>query len=201
MHAPRDPRPRSIASPSEFSGLADHGSKRPLCQLRRSNADDCAARTIQKTRTTPTEVTVFYPYHPLHDRRLEVYSTIRDSSIFVVTIGRGRRLQIPAWMTSPEAALFQIVGRAVVAAGALLMLCDLIDAIALPISEPGMNDRRCESNQTRTRGQDRARANPTSTNPLDAPSAAHRDGEGNRRGGKRGQRRRDGRRVRRGGRR
>ena len=53
----------------------------------------------------PSTVTVHYPFHPLHDRRLEVLAWPRQAhNAVTVKHPDGQSLKIPLWMLQPEAA-------------------------------------------------------------------------------------------------
>lgn len=52
-------------------------------------------------------VTVHYPFHPWHGRELEARCVPRDPQEPLVAVDpRGGHLEIPRWMTSPEAAQY-----------------------------------------------------------------------------------------------
>ena len=76
---------------------------------------------------------VFYPFHPLHGASLQLIRRPRrgDGAITVLDTN-GRRLKIPTWMLSAEAADARIAEQAYLSKHALQSLADLL-AIRLPI--------------------------------------------------------------------
>ncbi|MGC1951638.1 MAG: hypothetical protein WA970_03455, partial [Gammaproteobacteria bacterium] len=62
----------------------------------------------------PSTVTVRYPFHPLHNRCLDVVAWPRQATRAVsVRHPDGKTLKIPLWMLQPDAAgavLLQMVG-------------------------------------------------------------------------------------------
>ena len=74
-----------------------------------------------------TEVQVFYPFHPLHGATVQIVRRPERGEGAVSVIDRaGRRLKIPVWMLSPEAAGIMISERVHLSKEALLSLTSLL---------------------------------------------------------------------------
>ncbi len=57
--------------------------------------------------------TVYYPFHPLQGRELNVTSRPRNPELPVTVVDEtGEGLRIPAWMVAPEAAHYQLAEQA-----------------------------------------------------------------------------------------
>jgi hypothetical protein len=86
-----------------------------------------------------THVQVLYPFHPLHGRSLQLIRRAKrgDAVVTVLDIN-GRRLKIPTWMLSAEAAEARIAQQANLSKDALQRLADLL-AMGLP-SEDNNHD-------------------------------------------------------------
>ena len=74
-----------------------------------------------------TEVTVFYPFHPLRGSTLQIQRRPKraDGAVSVVDSG-GKRLKIPMWMLSPDSAEIRISDQVVLSKEALLSLSSLL---------------------------------------------------------------------------
>ena len=60
----------------------------------------------------PSTSTVHYPFHPLHNRSLDVIACPhRATGAVTVRHPDGKTLKIPLWMLQPEAAQFQLSER------------------------------------------------------------------------------------------
>ena len=90
----------------------------------------CAGESIV-THNTPsadaTHVRVFYPFHPLHGYSLRVLRRPKrgDGAVSVID-AVGKRLKIPVWMLSPEAAHCKISTQADLSRESLLSLASLL---------------------------------------------------------------------------
>ena len=74
-----------------------------------------------------TEVQVFYPFHPLHSATVQILRRPERGDGAVSVIDRaGKRLKIPVWMLSPEAAGIMISERVHLSKEALLSLTSLL---------------------------------------------------------------------------
>ncbi len=75
----------------------------------------------------PSTVTVYYPFHPLAIRRLEVITWPRRQST-AVTIQHpdGTAAKIPLWMVQPEAARFQVGGQIGISTAPLMAVINLL---------------------------------------------------------------------------
>ena len=62
----------------------------------------------------PTEVTIYYRFHPLRTHSLPVVRLyeLHDEAYYVVRRADDRPLAVPVWMTRPEAAYAKIVSTA-----------------------------------------------------------------------------------------
>ena len=59
----------------------------------------------------PSTVTVYYPFHPLHNRCLEVVAWPRQvTQAITVRHPDGNTLKVPRWMLQPDAARFRLSG-------------------------------------------------------------------------------------------
>jgi hypothetical protein len=92
-----------------------------------SAGGDDGTHTLNTLSADATRVHVFYPFHPLHGLSLRVVRRPRreDGAVCVIDPTE-RRLKIPVWMVSPEAADLHIVPRAHVSQDALLRLISLL---------------------------------------------------------------------------
>ena len=92
--------------------------------------------------TVVSTVVVFYPFHPLHGRTLDVACAPRDGDGAVTVIDvTGLRLKIPSWMLSPTAAEHRLSERAEVGSRALLCLARLVAPLrALTLDPPPSGD-------------------------------------------------------------
>ena len=82
-----------------------------------------------------TNVEVLYPFHPLHGAILQlIRRPKRGDGAVTVLDDNGRRLKIPTWMLSAEAADAGIAEQAYLSKHALQSLADLL-AIRLPAEE------------------------------------------------------------------
>ena len=74
-----------------------------------------------------TNVQVFYPFHPLHGASLQlIRRPKRGDGAITVLDTHGRRLKIPTWMLSAEAADTGIAEQAYLSKHALQSLADLL---------------------------------------------------------------------------
>ena len=81
-----------------------------------------------------THVQVLYPFHPLHGTSLQLIRAKRGDGAVTVLDPNGRRLKIPTWMLSAEAADVRIAEQAYLSKHALQSLADLL-AIRLPTED------------------------------------------------------------------
>ncbi len=82
-----------------------------------------------------TSAQVFYPFHPLHGASLQlIRRPKRGDGAVTVLDSNGRRLKIPTWMLSAEAADTTIAEQAYLSKHALQSLADLL-AIRLPTED------------------------------------------------------------------
>ena len=82
-----------------------------------------------------THVQVLYPFHPLHGTSLQlIRRPKRGDGAVTVLDPNSRRLKIPTWMLSAEAADVRIAEQAYLSKQALQSLADLL-AIRLPIED------------------------------------------------------------------
>jgi len=80
-------------------------------------------------------VRVLYPFHPLHGTSLQLIRRPKHEAGAVTVLDpNGRRLKIPTWMLSAEAADARIVEQAYLSKHALQSLADLM-AIRLPAED------------------------------------------------------------------
>ena len=78
-----------------------------------------------------SEVTVYYTFHPLHDRTLRTICRPRDLAVSVTVMDdAGHRLKIPAWMLSPEATHYQLSDQPIFAVSALQALLGLMEDVS-----------------------------------------------------------------------
>lgn len=88
-------------------------------------------------------VFVCYPFHPLHGCELPVFVASRSTDGAVtVQDASGRRLKIPKWMVTADAAQCELSARATVDARSLLLLVELIELHGDTL--PGMEVRSQE---------------------------------------------------------
>ena len=70
---------------------------------------------------------MYYPFHPLYGREVEVSCrTRRQHDPVTVIAPDGVQLKIPAWMLLPEAARYDLSNQAAISGSAWLRLCDLL---------------------------------------------------------------------------
>jgi len=83
------------------------------------------------------KVTVYYPFHPLHLRQLDLAGKARlgDGAVTVVDPS-GMRLKIPLWMTTRQAGGYEVSPEPEISARALLELTVLL-ALAEEDPAPG----------------------------------------------------------------
>jgi len=80
-------------------------------------------------------VQVLYPFHPLHGTSLQlIRRPKREDGAVTVLDPNGRRLKIPTWMLSAEAADVRIAQQAFLSKHALQSLVDLL-AVRLPTED------------------------------------------------------------------
>ena len=83
----------------------------------------------QPINTMPSTVTVHYPFHPLHNRRLDVVTWPRQThNPVTVQHPDGQSLKIPLWMLQPDAADFRLREQVELPASVLLALVDMLHA-------------------------------------------------------------------------
>ena len=76
-------------------------------------------------------MTVHYPFHPLHNRRLDVVIWPRQPhNAVTVKHPDGQSLKIPLWMLQPDAADFRLREQVELPASILLALVDMLPACA-----------------------------------------------------------------------
>src|SRR5436189_3214149 len=89
----------------------------------RSERADGAIVTHNTLSAEVTHVQVFYPFHPLRGYSLRVLRKPKKGvGAVVVMDGVGKRLKIPVWMLSPEAARAEIARGAYLNSDSLLSL-------------------------------------------------------------------------------
>jgi hypothetical protein len=93
----------------------------------RSGHGDDAKAAHNTLSADATHVRVFYPFHPLHGYTLRVTRRPKrgDGAVSVVDPA-GKRLKIPVWMLSPDAAEIKIKEQAHLSREALVNLVSLI---------------------------------------------------------------------------
>jgi len=101
----------------------------------RSVRVDGGTRTHNTLSADATSVQVLYPFHPLHGTSLQlIRQPKREDGAVTVLDPNGRRLKIPIWMLSAEAADARIAEQAYLSKHALQSLADLL-AIRLPTED------------------------------------------------------------------
>ncbi len=151
----------------------------------RCSADADEDILSQTTPVTKSQlVTVFYPFHPFHDLKLEVATVPRQGSGGVtVIVPSGDRLIIPRWMLSPVAASFTVSAQATVGRHAWLALLELLkDPIERLLSDnlPPESEKeggRCETARTHRSVPRRTTLDPSS--PAGARTGRRVDGASN----------------------
>ena len=91
-----------------------------FCSVGRSGAPADGSSIHQTTephtahQLCPTEVTIYYRFHPLRTHSLPVVRLyeLDDEAYYVVRRADGRPLAVPVWMTHPESAHAKIVSTA-----------------------------------------------------------------------------------------
>jgi hypothetical protein len=80
-------------------------------------------------------VEVFYPFHPLCGRQLEVRKRSRTQEVgFILGVPDGFCAEVPRWMTERRAANHRLCSEAHVAPTALLSLIELLEASLKEVS-------------------------------------------------------------------
>ena len=95
-------------------------------ESRNANVDD--AISAQNTLSAETtQVTVFYPFHPLHGATLQVVRRPKrgDGAVSVID-PTGRRLKIPVWMLLSDCVDTKLVEQPTLSKNALLSLMSLL---------------------------------------------------------------------------
>jgi len=101
----------------------------------RSEREDAGTRAHNTLSAGATSVHVLYPFHPLHGASLQlIRRPKRGDGAVTVLDSNGRRLKIPTWMLSAEAAEATIAEQAYLSKHALQSLADLL-AIRLPTED------------------------------------------------------------------
>jgi len=119
----------SVGESSVGSRAKDH---RP--ESRNGHVDD-GTRAHNTPSASATSVQVLYPFHPLHGASLQIIRQPKRGDGAVTVLGsNGRRLKIPAWMLSAEAADATIAEQAYLSKHALQSLANLL-ALRLPTEE------------------------------------------------------------------
>ena len=96
-------------------------------RARRSECGDAGPDAHNTLSTDATHVRVFYPFHPLYGYRLRVSrNPKRGDGAASVIDPAGKRLKIPVWMLSPEAADLKLHDQVHLSREALLNLSSLI---------------------------------------------------------------------------
>jgi hypothetical protein len=93
-------------------------------------------------------VRVYYPFHPLHGRELEVFASCRSADGAVTVEDRsGRRLKIPRWMVATDAAQCELSREVTLDARSLLLLVELMELHGdkLPAKEVSFQEECRES--------------------------------------------------------
>jgi uncharacterized protein DUF5372 len=105
--------------------VCDLATNRP--PVRRSECADAAIVTHNTLSADITHAQVFYPFHPLHGYSLRVLRKPKKGDGTVVVMDAvGKRLKIPVWMLSPEAARAEIATAAYLNGDSLLNLAGLL---------------------------------------------------------------------------
>ena len=112
---------RNVDEPS----AGDRAKDRPLVsQYGHVGGDIVTHNTLS---ADVTHVQVFYPFHPLHGYSLRVLrKPKKGDGAVIVTHAVGKRLKIPVWMLSPEAARAEIATAAYLNSDSLLNLAILL---------------------------------------------------------------------------
>jgi hypothetical protein len=96
-------------------------------RARRSEYGDAYTRAHNTLSAGATDVQVLYPFHPLHGSSLRlIRRPKRGDGAVTVLDTHGRRLKIPTWMLSAEAAETRIAEQAYLSKHALQSLADLL---------------------------------------------------------------------------
>ena len=97
----------------------------------------------------PSTVTVHYPFHPLHNRSLDVIAWPRRvTGAATVQHPDGKPLKIPLWMLQPDVAQFSLSGQAVLSASALLALADMIQVCSKVGSDEPAGAKPCSKSHS-----------------------------------------------------
>ena len=109
---------------TESSGCARGRVRR---QGRHSGHGDEDTHAHSTLSAEDAEVQVFYPFHPLHSATVQILRRPERGDGAVSVIDRtGKRLKIPIWMLSPEAAGIMISEQVHLSKEALLSLTSLV---------------------------------------------------------------------------
>ena len=66
-------------------------------------------------KTISSKITVFYPFHPLHGRELEVdCRPKKGAGSLTIVDPDGVRMKIPSWMTMPQAENYRLTDHAAI---------------------------------------------------------------------------------------
>ena len=114
------------------NGCGPETGRRP--EWRNGHVDE-GTRAHNTLSAEATNVQVVYPFHPLHGTSLQlIRRPKREDGAVTVLDPNGRRLKIPTWMLSAEAADVRIAQQAYLSKHALQSLVDLL-AIRLPTED------------------------------------------------------------------
>ena len=94
----------SFQATLEASNWTQSSREKHLLELRYEAERHPRRVTSTSLNTMLSTVTVHYPFHPLHDRRLEIVSWPRRiHKAVTVRHPDGKSLKIPLWMRQPDA--------------------------------------------------------------------------------------------------
>ena len=142
-------------------GSIEHSRRRDLRRESRSECADGDTRAHNTLSAEPTQVQVFYPFHPLHGRTLRVICRPKtgDGAVTVME-SNGSRLKIPVWMLSPDCADVGIEGKPHLGKEALLNLASLLATVLT--SADADHDNLLQIAVDRSKGGQRGAATATS---------------------------------------
>jgi hypothetical protein len=146
----------ATTSGSSVRGAIGH-RQRVRLQLQGSERGDGRTHHHNTPNVKSRIVRIYYPFHPLSGRELEVFTSSRHvAGAVTVKDLRGNRLKVPSWMLVPEAAKIAVSTDPTVSARALLLLTELLAfSIDDGVSPEGTNfhkEERRETARIATRG-------------------------------------------------
>jgi hypothetical protein len=126
-----------------------------------------------------THVRVFYPFHPLYGYSLRVIRRPkREDGVVSVIDAAGKRLKIPVWMLSPEAANVGITERAYLGRDSLLSLTSLLKQLIATVN----HDTLLQTSDDGCKGDPHGATATVTPGPNRRGTRASRSGEKNRTG-------------------